>query len=244
MESLKDRLKCLRLRGIADNLENRIQQALTAHLSYDDFLSLLVEDQEALKSTQGFKARLKKSHLNPGKTLDNYVYSQQPSVNPKQIAQLGTCAFIPARSKIVVIGISGVGKSHLSGALGLKALEKGYKVIQYNSNDLVDLLLLARKNDTYNVLMKELLHTDMVIIDEMCLLEYPPGGSALLMRLLEKMDERVSVVFTSNRELSDWVPYFPDEVVASAFVDRTIHQATIIRILGNSNRAKLHRLPS
>jgi DNA replication protein DnaC len=241
MEELKDRLKALRLRGFANNLEIRIQQALAAHLSYEDFLALLTEDQEALRFTQAYQKRLRQSNLDARKTLDNYIYSKQPSVNPKQIAQLATCDFIKNKSKLIVIGISGVGKTHICSGIGLRAIEKGYKVLRYNSNDLVDLLLQAQKKADYNTLTKEICAADLVILDEMCLIEYPPGGSIFLMRLLEKLDEHTSVAFTSNRELSDWVRFFPDDVVASAFVDRTIHQATIIRIIGDSTRADLHR---
>jgi len=243
MEVLKNRLKALRLRGFADNLENRIQQANAAHLSYEDFLSLLIEDQEALKFTQGYQSRLRRSNLDARKSLDNYLFSKQPTVNPKQIAQLATCEFIKAKSKLIILGVPGTGKSHLCTGIGLRAIEKGFKVLQYNSNDLVDLLLLAQKKGTFNALVKEICSVDLVILDEMCLIEYPPGGSILLMRLLEKLDEHISVAFTANRELSEWAGYFPDEVVASAFVDRTVHQATIIRITGESNRAEQHRLP-
>ncbi len=139
MEALKDRLKALRLRGFANNLEIRIQQALAAHLSYEDFLALLTEDQEALRFTQAYQKRLRQSNLDARKTLDNYLYSKQPSVNPKQIAQLATCDFIKNKSKLIVIGISGVGKSHICGGIGETKLpiEKGYKVLRYNSNDLV-----------------------------------------------------------------------------------------------------------
>ena len=241
MEALKNRLKALRLRGFANNLELRIQQALAAHLSYEDFLALLTEDQEAMRFTQAYQKRLRRSNLDARKTLDNYLYSKQPSVNPKQIAQLATCDFVKNKSKLIVIGISGVGKSHICGGIGLRAIEKGYNVLRYNSNDLADLLLQAQKKAEYNTLVKEFCAVDLLIIDEMCLIEYPPGGSIFLMRLLEKLDEHTSVAFTSNRELSDWVRFFPDDVVASAFVDRTIHQATIIRIIGDSTRADLHR---
>lgn len=241
MESLKNRLKVLRLRGFASNLENRIQQALAAHLSYEDFLALLIEDQEAIKFAQGYQSRLRKSNLDARKTLDNFVFAKQPTVNPKQIAQLAACEFIESKSKLIIIGISGVGKTHLCDGIGLRAIEKGYKVLQYNSNDLVDLLLQAQKSDTYNMLVKSICSVDFVILNEMCLIEYPPGGSILLMRLLEKLDEHIAVAFTSNRELSEWASYFPDEVVASAFVDRTINQATIIRIMGDSNRSAGYR---
>jgi DNA replication protein DnaC len=241
MEPLKNRLRALRLRGFANNLEIRIQQALAANLSYEDFLALLTEDQEALKFTQAYQSRLRRSNLDARKTLDNYLFTKQPSVNPKQIAQLATCDFIKTKCKLIVIGISGVGKSHLCAGIGLRAIEKGFRVLRYNSNDLADLLLQAQKKSSYPLLVKEICGADLVIVDEMCLTEYSPGGSILLMRLLEKLDEHVAVAFTSNRELSDWVRFFPDDVVASAFVDRTIHQATIIRIIGDSNRAEPHR---
>ncbi len=154
---------------------------------------------------------------------------------------LSNCDFVRLKQKLIVIGISGVGKSHITCGLGLKAVEKGFKVAQYNSNDLVDLLIDMKKNSGYDKFLKDLLSMDLVIIDEMCLLEYPPEGSTLLMRLLDKLDENIAVAFTSNRELSDWVPFFPDEVVASAFVDRSINYATIIKIVGKSNRAAQHQ---
>jgi DNA replication protein DnaC len=241
MEELKNRLMTLRLKGFANNLEIRIKQALAGNLSYEDFLSLLTEDQEALKFTQGYQSRLRKSGLDASKNLDTYLFAKQPTVNPKQIMQLATCEFIKQKSKLIIIGISGVGKSHICGGIGLRAIEKGYKVLRYNSNDLVDHLLKAQKKDAHNELVKEICNADFVIIDEMCLIEYPPGGTILLMRLLEKLDEHISVGFTSNRELSEWAKYFPDDVVASAFVDRTINHATIIRITGDSNRALPHR---
>src|SRR6476619_78949 len=102
MEEIKTRLKALRLRGLADKLEHRISQAMAANLSYEDFLCLLLEDQEALKFTHGYQTRLRKSRLDACKSLDNYQFAKQPSVNPKQIAQLATCEFIKNKSKFIM----------------------------------------------------------------------------------------------------------------------------------------------
>src|SRR5580704_9439598 len=109
MEALKESLVRLRLRGFADNLDLRVREALGSGLSFQEFLQLLVEDENMRRRGKAYQLRLKSSGLKPAKTLDNFRFNLQPSVDPKMIHQIASCEFIKTKEKIILIGQSGVG---------------------------------------------------------------------------------------------------------------------------------------
>lgn len=238
MEQLRESLLSLRLKGFAHNLDNRIREALAAGLSYQEFLQLLVEDEKVRRQGNAFQLRLKASGLKPAKTLDNYKFHLQPSVDQKQISQIATCEFIKAKEKIILVGQSGVGKSHLVNGIGLKAIEKGYTVLRFNANDLASQLLQAQKDQSYHEFVARILKADFVIWDEFAIRPFPPGGLEELFALLEKIDESSALALTSNRDFVDWKPFFADNTIASAFTDRVVNKASIIKIVGTSYRIR------
>ncbi len=238
MEELKQCLLSLRLKGFAENLEQRVKEAINGGISYTEFLQMLAEDEKARRTTNAFQLRLRSSGLQPGKTLGNYKFSLQPSIDQKQINQFATCEFIKTKEKIILIGQSGVGKTHLANALGLKVIEKGYSVLRFNANDLAEQLLMAKREGGYQEMASKILKADFVIWDEFAIRPFPYGGLEELFALLQKLDETTAVAFTSNRDFSDWQPFFADNTIASAFIDRAVNKATIIKIVGNSFRLR------
>lgn len=238
MEEIKHQLSELKLKGFVDNLEIRIREALSAGMSYQEFLSLLIEDEKARRQGKAFQQRLKNSNLKPTKTLDNYKFSLQPSIDVKLIQQLATCEFVKNFEKIIFVGKSGTGKTHCSNGLGLKAIAKGFTVIRFNSNDLAEQLLMAKKDKRYGEFTSKILRADFVIWDEFAIRPYPQGGLEELFALLEKLDENTSMALTSNRDFTDWAQFFSDNTIASAFIDRIVNKSTIIKVLGESYRIR------
>ncbi len=106
--------------------------------------------------------RLLASELKAHKTLDNYEFHLQPAINKDLIDRLATCEFIAAKDKIIFMGISGSGKSHVLNGLGIKALEKGYTVYRYNSHELVDNIFVHKKENTYKAFIKKLTNADFL----------------------------------------------------------------------------------
>jgi DNA replication protein DnaC len=238
MEQLKQSLLDIKLKGFADNVDNRIRQALSIRMDYQEFLSLLIEDEKMRRNGKAFQLRLKNSNLRPTKTLDNYKFNLQPSIDVKLIHSLANCDFIKNAEKLIFVGKSGTGKTHCANGLGLKAIAKGYSVIRFNSNDLAEQLLMAKKDKRYVEFTNKILKSDFVIWDEFAIRPYPQGGLEELFALLEKLDENVSMALTSNRDFADWTPFFSDNTIASAFTDRIINKSTIIKVLGDSYRIR------
>lgn len=229
VDAIKKDLQSLRLKAMADNLQFRMDQAFNQSLSCVDFLSCLIEDELARRNKTNYQKRLLASELKAHKTLENYDFSLQPTVNKELINRLATCDFIDAKDKIIFMGISGIGKSHVINGIGIRALEKGYTVYRYNSHDLVETIFAHKKENTYKRFLKKLLKANFFVLDEFAIRSYPEGGTDELFALLEKLDETVSIAITTNRDFKDWQSFFADNTIASAFSDRIVNNAMMIK---------------
>ena len=128
MQLVKQRLRNFKLSGIYNNLEERVRYAQEKSLSYNEFLELLLEDEENNRRTNSYKKRYSRAKLLAHKNIEDFDFSFQPSIDKRLINDCLTCNFINEKRNIVFIGNPGTGKSHLSISIGIKALMKGYKV--------------------------------------------------------------------------------------------------------------------
>ncbi len=158
-------------------------------MSFIEYIAGLVEDELARRSKKSYLKRLLASELKAHKTLENYDFSLQPTINKELIDRLSTCDFINAKDNIIFMGISGIGKSHIINGIGIRALEKGHVVYRYNSHELVDAIFAHRRENTYKSFLKKLVSADFFILDEFVIRKYPDGGTDELFALIEKLDE-------------------------------------------------------
>jgi DNA replication protein DnaC len=241
METIKERLKQLRLTGAVLSLDDRNQYALENKISYMDFLELLLEDEWATRQSNGYRRRLMQSKLNEQKRLDNYDFSWQPELDKKKIMDLAACRFIPEKQNVVFMGNPGVGKTHLANALGLEAIKKGYNVIFTHANSLIDQLHRSKADGKYQSVLSKISRIDLLIIDELGFRKIPQNGMDDFFEIIRSRYETGSVIITTNRNFEDWGSLLGDKVMASAIIDRIVHHADIIKITGSSYRIKNYK---
>jgi len=238
MEALEQKLKHLRLSAITRTLEERNKYALEHKISYMEFLELLLEDECARRKDGAYRQRLSKSKLSEQKTIDNYDFKQQPDLDKRLVQELAACRFIDQHQNIIFLGKPGVGKTHLANAIGIAALRQGYKVLFTHANSLLDQLHQSRGDGSYPRLMKTLLDTDLLIIDEIGFRKIPEQSTDDFFEIIRTRYENKSIILTSNRNFEDWAQILGDAVLASAIIDRIIHHAHIFKITGESYRVK------
>jgi len=238
MENIKQRFKQLKLSGAAASFEERNKYALDNKLSYLDFLELILEDEWALRQSNGYKRRLLQSKLSQQKRLDNYDFTYQPELDRSIITDLSVCRFIIEKSNIIFMGKPGVGKTHLANGLGLKALEKGHSVMMIHANTLIDQLHRSRADGKYQSMLKKLTKVDLLILDEVGFKRFPQNGSDDFFEVIRSRYETGSLIVTTNRNFEDWGKLFGDNVMASAIIDRIIHHAVLIKLIGDSYRVR------
>jgi DNA replication protein DnaC len=238
---LLPKLRQLKLSGMGLTLELRATQAHDQGLGPLEFLALLLDDELERRSQSRLARRLAQSGCNAHKTLAHFDYAAAPGINRSLISDLATCAYLPRHENILFSGPTGVGKSHLANALGIAALQRGFRVFSRSTHRLLADLQAARANGSQQRLFAKFLGVDLLILDDFGLQPLSPQGVQDLYELISERYERGSILITSNRAFEEWPPLFGNDLLASAALDRLTHHAHSLLIRGQSYRQASRR---
>ena len=238
MNTLKSKLRDFKLSGIFNNLDERLAYAQENSLGHIEFLELLIEDETNNRRNNSYRKRLAKARLPAHKTIEDFDFSFQPSINKKVINDCLTCSFIREKRNIVLIGNPGTGKTHLSIAISLVALMKGFKVLFTSVSEMLQALNAAKADNSYYQKVAYYLAADLLILDELGFKKLPGYSAADLFEIISKRYEKSSVIITTNKSFEQWGDILADNVLAAAILDRIVHYSTIIKINGPSFRSK------
>ena len=238
MNTLKSRLRDFKLSGIYNSLEDRISYANEKSLSHIELLELLFEDETNNRINNSYKKRYARAKLPSHKTLEDFDFSFQPSIDKKIINDCATCNFIKEKKNIVFIGNPGAGKTHLSIAIGVRALMKGFKVYFTSVAEMLQNLNASRADNSYYQKVSFYLTPDLLILDELGFKKLPGYSADDFFEIISKRYEKGSIIITTNKAFEQWGDIVADNVLASAIIDRIAHHSMVIRISGPSYRAK------
>ena len=202
-ERLLSMLRQLRLSGLAQTLDVRLQEAIGHQLSHAEFLELILQDELLVRQERQIANRTKTAQFREVKPLDQFNWSFNPSIQKKQIFDLATCRFIRERRDLLFIGPPGVGKSFLVQAIGYEAIKQGHVVLYRSIFDVVrDFLHEEALGD--EKVMSKYLKSDLLIIDDMGMKQLPKRSGEYLFEIIMRRYETRSTMMTSNRPLQDW----------------------------------------
>lgn len=236
--TIEDMLKSFKLLDIHDNLEEQIEIAVKNKLSHRDFLRNILEIERIGKQKRRRDRNIKAAKFEKVLTLESFDFSFQQSINISQIKELSTLKFIDKKENIILIGPNGVGKSHISQAIGLKACEEDKKVLFTSAIQLLEDLELAYKENKLKERFKKLSKIDLLIIDEFSHFEMSKEKESIFFQLIRQRYEKSSLIITTNTPLGLWDQIFTSKLAATAVLDRLVHHCHTISISGDSYRVK------
>lgn len=236
IHELSPYLKRLRLSGILDSLEVRNEQAVRDKWTYIEFLSRLLQDEVERRSAKQLALRLRRGQLNATKTLEAFNFDFNPAINRQQIYDLATCEFIRQHRNCLIVGQTGVGKSHLAQGLAHEAARQGFHVLFVGTNRVLGQINAGRADGTYEKRLSSYLKPDLLILDDFGLKALPTAGPEDLYDVIAQRYERGSIMLTSNRDPSEWPELFRNDLLASAALDRLSDRAHVVAITGKSYR--------
>jgi DNA replication protein DnaC len=240
---LDQKLRKLRLGYAASVLEAHHQAAINAKLGYLEFLEKLVDDELNARDNKGLDKRVRAARFPVTKTLEEFNFAFQPSIDVKQIKALASCDFSAKRETALFIGPPGVGKSHLATAIGVKACLRGHTVIFATIQVLASQLNAAMADLSVEKLVDQYVRADLIILDELGFTPLNRIVADHLFRIISERYERGSIIVTSNKPFELWAEMFVDPILATAALDRLIHHAHVVPITGDSYRMKDRRPP-
>jgi DNA replication protein DnaC len=238
MGRLESQMRALKLKGMMSCYQEISDQAAQGKLQYEEYLSLLLEEEIRGKTERSVKTKIHKARFPFLKTLEAFDFSFQPALGEKEILRLGSLEFIEKRENLIFLGPPGVGKTHLAVGIGLKACCAKYRVLFMTAQKLMEDLMLSLKEGTITSKLLAYSRLNLLIIDELGYMPITKEQANLLFQLVSIRYERGSVILTSNYSFDDWGQIFQDNVVAAAIIDRIVHHARIFYINGSSYRLK------
>ena len=241
-EQLKDDLGYLKLTRAAEVLPALLDQARAEGLSHAQFLAGLVAEEAAAARNRRLQARLRFAHFPVRRSLDEFDFDFQPSVDRKLIADLASLRFVTEGRPILLLGQPGCGKSHLAIALATSAVQAGYRGYFTSAADLVATITSAYADGTFHSKIRTYTGPSVLVIDDVGLTPLDrAAGNAFFQVVNRRYEHGSSTIVTTNRGLPSWAELFGDAVVAAAILDRLLHRAVVINIKGPSWRMREHQ---
>ena len=238
LEQARQYLEQLGLAQAAAVLDSRLEAAAQREAPYAELLADLLGAEAAARRQRYLTTRTRLAHLPFQRTLAQFDFRFQPSIDERQVRELATMAFVAEAANVLLLGPPGVGKTHLAVALGLQAIEQGHGVYFARAHDLMEDLRRAQAEHRLDRRLRVYLAPKVLIIDEFGVWPYDRSAATALFTLISARYERGSVILTSNKGFAEWGEVLGDPVVATAILDRLLHHSHVLNIRGESYRLR------
>lgn len=235
---IEGHLRALKLKGILTIYKEIADKAVKGKLQYEEYLALVLEQEVNRKREGSINSKIIKAKFPFLKTIGEFDFSFQPGLEEKEVIRLSGLEFIEQKGNVIFLGSPGVGKTHLSVGLGIKACEARYRVLFTTAQKLIEELMLSEKDGSLMAKLIAYSRLELLIIDELGFLPITKNQANLLFQLISIRYEKGSIILTSNYNFDQWGKFFEDNIVASAIIDRLVHHASIFYINGSSYRLK------
>jgi len=240
-ERVLEHVAVLRIPLTGDELDHVVDAAEREHLSLLEAIDRLLGEQAARRRDRGIARRITAAHFAEHKTLETVDWKFNKTIDRAQYEQLATGDFIRRHANVVLVGQSGVGKSHLMQAVGLSACALGYRVFYTTSAQLLIQLTAALADKSLNDTLRRYASWDLLVVDEFGFdrieREECPQAAHLLYKVIARRHQKRSTILITNVDFDAWTQYLGDAPLAMAMLDRLVDGAVVIKIKGPSYRA-------
>ena len=235
-QTLLEKLLQLRLTAFRKGLQEQAGNSMYADLPFEERLLLLVELECTHRSDSRNQRRLKLAEFPMSAAIEDIDFSPERGLDRRLVLEMAQCIWVDKALNILVLGATGTGKTFIASSLGVAACRSGYSVRYWRTSRLLLALAHARQDGSYLSFLRSLNKTDVLILDDWMRDPIQLSGTQDLLEIFDDRFNKKSTLIVSQVPVADWHLRFPDPTLADAILDRTIHNAYRLSLLGGSQR--------
>jgi DNA replication protein DnaC len=237
-ESLDAKLTALKLARIRQIYPSWLEQAAQSNLSYAECLEQLLTEELLARQENVLRRKMKQAGFPYPATIEQFDFSVRPELKRPVILRYFDSSFVTSASSLLLVGASGLGKTHLAIALGTKMVQLGYSVRFVLAQHLANAVLEAASRSQVSKLIDPLVACELLILDEFGYLPMAPQVGPVLSELIAGRYQKGATVITSNKSLAAWGDLIGDSALMMARIDRLLHQGEVFYLRGTSYRLR------
>lgn len=238
LDILKSQIDQLGLSFMLGNIDTFLHDETRRDRPLVETLNDLFDHELSLRKERAAKMRLKLSSLPEIKSLNNFETDEIEGITRKKLNELGSLAFVERKENVILMGPSGLGKTHIMYALGYAACMHGYTAYHVTCQDLMENLAKAKQQNRLSRKIKALCKPKVLLVDEIGYQNLSKEESPLFFQLVAERYEKGSMILTTNKSFGQWGELMGENAIATATLDRLLHHAQVIILKGDSYRLK------
>jgi len=237
-ETLDHKLATLKLGRMRQVYASWIEQAAHSEMGYVEFLEQLVTEEMLARQENQVRRKMHAAGFPYAATIDQFDFTLRPELKRTVMLRFFDSSFIASASSLVLIGASGLGKTHLAVALGTKMVQLGYSVRFVMAQHVANAVLTATTRSEITRLIEPLVKCDLLILDEFGYLSMEPQVGPVLYEIISGRYQKGATVVTSNKSLASWGELVGDTALMMAIIDRLLHHGEVFYVRGSSYRMR------
>lgn len=237
-ESLEQKLTMLKLGRMREVYPSWIEQAAHSEMGYGEFLEQLVTEELLARQENQLRRKMHAAAFPYVATIDQFDFTLRPELKRTVMLRFFDSSFMTSASSLLLIGPSGVGKTHLAVALGTKMVQLGYSVRFVMAQHVANAVLTATTRSEITRLIEPLVKCDLLILDEFGYLSMEPQIGPVLYEIISGRYQKGATVITSNKSLASWGELVGDTALMMAIIDRLLHHGEVFYLRGSSYRMR------
>lgn len=236
IESIKNLAVKMRLNGVYQGIDRRIDEAVTKNLHPADFLRLVLEDEVISRKSAHANTLTKRAKFRSQCDIENWDQTRPRGLTKTKLKDLANGTFFHRKESLIICGPTGVGKTHLAIAIGRILCQSEITVAFWSLNILLEQIQAERIAGKYLTAIKRVTKPDVIILDDFGLRTYTHDEAVTLLEILEERYTKRVVVITSQIEPQGWKTLFEDSVISDSIIDRIMGPSDKITLTGESFR--------
>lgn len=235
-ETTLSKMKQMKLFGMHDTFKTAIETGKSDSYTIDQFVAQMIEAEWDDRQNRKIARNIRNARFRYRASVENIIYDQSRNIDRNKLMRLFECSFIPKGESLLITGSTGVGKSYIASALGYQACIEGYRVVYYNTAKLFARLRMAKGDGSYLKEISRLERQHLLILDDFGMQPLDSPNRLALLEIIEDRHGKGSVLITSQVPVSGWYEIIGEKTVADAILDRLVHDAHRIELMGESMR--------